>query len=192
LPLILLLIIAGILFQGLRPRGILRKKHVVDTWAILIENGKGKAEDILNDTEAFITESKAPALKMERQSIAPGIVRRFFGTKRDFLIVTDQENFRLKRYQIFVNARDYGNNLDVSWFMTYRPTFWQIILSLFPYVNVIPKVLSNLDLFDQQDLRAYGANAHHCLLKAVEKLMINLHQDPSKIDRKSRGFLGIS
>jgi hypothetical protein len=76
--------------------------------------------------------------------------------------------------------------------MTYRPTFWQIILSLFPYVNVIPKVLSNLDLFDQQDLRAYGTNAHHCLLKAVEKLMINLHQDPSKIDRKSRGFLGIS
>jgi len=41
-------------------------------------------------------------------------------------------------------------------------------------------------------LRAYTTNAHHCLIKAVEKLMTNLNQDTSKIDRKSRGFLGIS
>jgi hypothetical protein len=52
--------------------------------------------------------------------------------------------------------------------------------------------LSDLDLFDQQDLRTYSTNAHHCLLKAVDKLMLDLNQDPSKIERKSRGFLGIS
>jgi hypothetical protein len=50
----------------------------------------------------------------------------------------------------------------------------------------------DLDLFDEQDLRAYVTNAHHCLLEAVNKLMLDLNQDPSKIDRKSRGFLGIS
>jgi len=50
----------------------------------------------------------------------------------------------------------------------------------------------NLDFFDEQDLRAYVTNAHKCLQKAVDKLMLEFNQDPSKIDRKSRGFLGIS
>ena len=95
-------------------------------------------------------------------------------------------------YQIYVNARDYGNNLDVSWYLTFRPTWWQAFLSLIPFVSMIPKTLSDLDLFDQQDLTAFATNAHHCLLKTVEKLMASLNQDSSKIDRKSRGFLGIS
>ena len=34
-------------------------------------------------------------------------------------------------------------------------------------------------------------NAHHCLLVAVDEVMVSLNQDPSKLDRKSRGFLGI-
>ncbi|MEW6675409.1 MAG: hypothetical protein AB1348_05320, partial [Nitrospirota bacterium] len=53
-------------------------------------------------------------------------------------------------------------------------------------------LIIRLDLFDQQDLTAYVTNAHHCLIEAVEKLMLNIGQDPSRIDRKSRGFLGIS
>jgi hypothetical protein len=129
---------------------------------------------------------------MEWQLIAPGIIRGVMGTTREFLVVTDRENYRLRPYQIFFNARDYGDNLNVSWHLTFRPTLWLAILSLLPYVSVIPKVLSDLDLFDQQDLIAYATNAHHCLQKAVEKLMINLGQDLSKIDRKSKGFLGIS
>jgi len=187
-----LLIVAIGFYLGLRPGGILRKEQVIDRWGVLIENGQGRAGQIFEDTDRFVKESEAPFLKLERREMSPGIIRGILGRKRDFLAVTDEENFRLRPYQIFVNARDYGNNLDVSWHMTYRPSLWQAVLSLFPYVNVIPKALSDLDLFDQQDLIAYGTNAHHCLLKAVDKLLIALHQDPSKIDRKSRGFLGIS
>jgi hypothetical protein len=52
--------------------------------------------------------------------------------------------------------------------------------------------LLDLDVFDQEDLRAYATNAHHCLLKAVENLMLSMEQDPSRIERRSRGILGIS
>jgi hypothetical protein len=187
-----LLMIAGGFYWGLGPGGVLRKDQVLDTWATLIEKAQGRSEGIFQDTRFFIEESKAPSLKIDKQTMAPGIVSGLMGKKRDFLVVTDHENFRLKPYQIFLNARDYGDNLDISWFLTYRPTLWQAVLSLFPYVNIIPRTLSDLDLFDQQDLRVYTTNAHHCLLKAVEKLMADLHQDISKIDRKSRGFLGIS
>jgi hypothetical protein len=52
--------------------------------------------------------------------------------------------------------------------------------------------LDELNLFNKQDLTAYVTCVHHCLLEAVEKLMLGMDQDPSKIDRKTRGFLGIS
>lgn len=187
------LILVGVgLYLGLGPEGILRKDQVLDSWAILIEKAQGNANVILQDAECFVKDSKAPDLSMKRKDIAPGIVRGLLGTTRDFLTVTDHENFRLSPYQIYINARDYGDNLDISWHLTYRPSMWQSISALLPFVNVVPVVLSDLDLFDQQDLRVYATNVHHCLLKGVEKLMVSLHQDTSRIDRKSRGFLGIS
>jgi hypothetical protein len=187
-----LLMMAGGVYLGIGPPGILRKENVLETWAILIEGGEGKSEEVFRDTEGFITASKVPSVAMERRQISPGIVRGAFGVKREFLIITDKENFRLEPYKFFFNARDYGINLDVSWHLTYRPTWWQALMSLIPFVTVIPEKLSDLDIFDEQDLRAYTTNSHRCVNKAVEKLILALHQDPSKIDRRSRGFLGIS
>lgn len=180
------------LILAFRANSILRKEHVQDNWSVLIENGQGKADDIFRDTEQFIKESKAPDVRMNRARVAPGVIRSILGSIRHFLVTTETGNPRLKPYQLFLNARDYGNNLDISWYVTCRPTFWQTFFSLIPFVNLLPKGFLELDLFDQQDLRVYVTNAHHCLLKAVENLMTSVGQDPSKIDRKSRGFLGIS
>lgn len=179
------------LYIGLGPDGILRKEQVQDMWAALIECAQGKSEEVLKDIEAFIAVSKAPDIIMEHREIAPGLVTGMIGKKRDFLIISDQV-FRLQPYKIYMNARDYGDNLDVSWYMTYTPSIWQSIASLLPYVNVIQASANELDLFDQQDLMVYKTNTHQCVLKAVDKLMLSLQQDPSKLERKSRGFMGIS
>jgi hypothetical protein len=187
------LILIGIgLLIGVGPDGILRKDQVLDTWAILIEKAQGNAEEIFRDTEGFIHESNAPCIHMERKSMSPDVVGGVVGKTRNFLTITDQENFRLRPYQIYINSRDYGDNLDVSWFLTYKPPFLQALCALLPFVNLVPKMLSDLDLFDQQDLRVYTTNMHHCLLQAVTKLMLGANQDSSKIDRKSRGFLGVT
>lgn len=190
---------------------IVRKEEVIDSWSVLIENAHGKAEGIFGNTEGFVEQSKAPDVEVERKKIAPGIIRGLLGAKRDFLIVKEIGNPTLKPFQMFIGARDYGNNLDVSWYLTIRPTFWEKVLALWlsiPFLNWLALPFAwgrsassmikekrgglDLDLFDEQDLRAYVTNAHHCLLKAVDKLMLELHQDPTKIERKSRGFLGIS
>lgn len=187
-----ILMIGAGFYLGLGPDGILRKDQVLDSWAILIEDAQGNANAILQDAECFVKNSKAPDISMERKNMAPGIVQGMMGTTRDFLAVTDKRNFRLEPYRIYINARDYGDNLDVSWHLTYKPSMLQSLAAMLPYVSLVPGTISDLDLFDQQDLRAYSTNVHHCLLKGVEKLMMGLHQDTSKIDRKSRGFLGIS
>jgi len=175
-------IVIGILMLvggfALANSNVLRKEEVVESWSTLIENGQGKANNIFQETKRFIEESKAPSIKMEKTQVSPGIVRGMLGTRRDFLIVTDEENYRLRPYRILLNARDYVNKFDISRYLTYRPTFWQTFFSLIPFVSLLPKGLLSLDLFDQHDLRAYATNAHHCLLKAVEKLMMSLNQDP--------------
>ncbi len=171
-------------------KNMLRKEQVLDSWGMLIKNGQGRFDKVFQDTESFITESKAPSLKIGRNKMAPGIIGSLFGAKRDFLVVKDQQSSMLSPYQIFINARDYGNNLDVSWYLTYRPSFFEAFLAVFRIRSSI--ALTELDLFELQDLTAYTAVCHHSTLDAVVNLMLELNQDPSKIDRKSKGFLGIS
>jgi hypothetical protein len=187
-----IVMMAVALFMALKPDSILRKDQVEDSWSTLIENAQGKAEGIFHNTEAFIKENNVESLLMTNESIAPGFVKSMFGKAREFLVVVYSESFRLKPYQIFVNARDFGNNLDVSWYLTYRPSIWQVVASLIPFVKVASEALRELDLFDQQDLRAYATVVHRSVLKSVDKLMLDLKQDPSKMERRSRGFLGIS
>jgi len=167
------------------------KQHVTGDWAHLIEGAKGKAEEIFKDTEHFIKKSGVSSITMKRQELIPGFIRGALGRKREFLVVKDG-HFRLKPYRFLLNARDYGENLDVTWYLTYRLSIFRALLTIIPFVNFIPRKTQDLDLFDLQDLKAFNTVCHYSVLQAVEKLMLSLNQDPSKIDRRSRGFLGIS
>ncbi len=122
----ILLIGAG-LYLGLRPGGILRKEQVLESWSILIEDGQGKCDEVFQDTEDFIRESKATSLETSKEKMSPGIIGSFIGAKRDFLMVKARQSSMLSPYQIFVSVRDYGNNLDVSWYLTLQTfAFWSI------------------------------------------------------------------
>lgn len=187
-----LVMIVIALIGALNPDSILRAEHVEDSWSMLISKAQGKSEYVFQTVDTNVKENNISFITMERKAIAAGSVSGYLGNTRDFLVVTDNQNMRLSPYKIFINARDYGDNLDVSWYLTFKPGIWQAILSLIPFINVIQKTLAECDLFDQQDLRAYATVVHHSVIKSVEQLMQSLNQDPSKIERKSRGFLGIS
>lgn len=190
--LVILAIVVGVLFVMLRPGGILRKEEVIDDWFSLIEGAQGKAEQMFNETQTALRESKAPHLDIRRRRLSPGVLRGIAGEQRDFLVVTHQLNMRLTPYQMFVGCRDYGNALVIDWNLTFRPTLLQSLISLLLVKTTLPNPTVDLDLFDQQDLRAYVTIAHRSLLRAVENLMQSLGQDTSRLDRRSRGFLGIS
>lgn len=170
---------------------LILKHHIICDWGHLIEGAQGKAEEIFTATENFLKQSGVQSIKMERRELTPGIIREALRVKREFLVVRDK-HFRLKAYQVLVNARDYGNNLDIVWYLTCRLSFFRALLTVFPFVSFIPRAIADLDVFDLQDLRAYNTVCHHSVLKVVEKLLLSLNQDSSKIEQRSRGFLGIS
>lgn len=167
---------------------ILKDEKILDSWSTIIENAQDKVAEIYNEVPRFIQESQAPGVKTETVNVNPGMIGALLGRRRDYLMVTNES---MKDFKMYIGAREYGNNLDVSWYLTCEPSVFKKALS--DILTKSDKGLSfMLDIFQQQDLNAYATVVHHCLLKSVENIMQGLNQDSSKIERKSRGFLGIS
>ena len=124
---------------------IVRREEVIDGWSILMGAGQGRAEEIFGNTDDFITETKTPNVKKERKKLAPGVIRGLFGAKRDFLVVAEAGNKRLKPYQMFIGVRDYGSNLDISWYLTYRPGLLKDTRKVMPRFLLKTKIKSILD-----------------------------------------------
>jgi len=186
----------GVLFLGVGFLLIIivigtKKADILDNWSILIQNAHGQRDTIISTTKELIAESKAPSVMLSDEKVGPSLALTSFGETRDFLIVTNRVNPKLSNFKVFVNANDYGEHLFVDWNLTYRPDFLHALVMLLPGVKKIA-CIEDLNLFDKQDLTAYVTDVHNRLNEAVGKLMLDMNQDPSKIDRKARGFLGIS
>jgi len=165
----------------------LKNEKIVDNWSMIVKEGQEKVEEVFKDTESLILKSEAPGVKSERVKANPGFLAGVFGSERTFIRVVNKD---LKRYEMYIGARAYGKNLDLSWYLTYEPGLIARIIAivtsrLFPGRAWVP----TLNLFQQQDLTAYATVVHHCFLDAIEKITKGTGQE---IDRKSRGFLGIS
>lgn len=198
----------GSLWESLSSN-ILAKDKVVDQWGTLIPGAQGLDESIVSNTEQFIKDTNAPDIQMERQALSPGLLRSVMGDKRYFLVISNTGNRNLKTYKMLVNARDYGNSLQVSWYLVHEPSDLEkaiLMLLLIPCIGLVvlpiylimrlagagKSGLLGLDMFDEQDLRAYVSNAHHCMLQAVDQLGKENNIDVTNINRRSTGFLGIT
>ena len=167
----------------------LKDEKILDSWSILIDDAKGRGNEIYEKTRKYLEESKAPAIHTDMVKVRPSFLKGvILGREREYMRVRSDT---LKDFKMYIGARDYGNNLDVQWYLTCEPGFFKKRLSA-ALTSSEDTLSFLLDIFQQQDLRAYATVVHHSLLKAVIELMSELEQDSSKIDKKSRGFLGIS
>jgi hypothetical protein len=166
----------------------LKKEVIVDRWSMIVKEGQGKTEEIYKDTENYIQKSEAPEVKFERVQVRASFLKGVFGNERTYIRIV---NKNLKGYKMYIGARDYGKNLDLSWYVTCEPGLTAGIISKIFSIFSSKKMtwVPNLDLFQQQDLTAYVTVVHHCFIDAIEKITKGTGQE---IDRKSKGFLGIS
>lgn len=112
----------------------LKHEAVVDSWNTLILSGAGNGSKILGRVERMIRESKMPGILVERRDVSSSLI---FGAKRDFLVAMHQT---LRDYRIYIGARDFGSNLDVSWYLTIQPRFLKRTISRYAMGN--PQALS--------------------------------------------------
>jgi hypothetical protein len=161
----------------------LKNEIIIDSWDKLINNAAGKDAWVFDTAEQHIKDANAPSITLSRAAMSMGM----FSAKRDFLIVKHKQ---LKEYAVYIGAMDYGRDLYVSWYLAVFPSMLKRFISKKAYGD--PTILSSqMNLFDQQDLRAYVGIAHHSLQRVVEDLSKELKQDFSTMERKSKGFLAI-
>ena len=171
----------------------LKDETILDSWATVINGGRGKFDYIFDTVQKLLTESEIPGVEWKMGEVTTGFFSGLLGKKRDYIMITNEA---VKDYKMYVGARDYGSHLDVQWFLTTEPGFFK---SMSAKVATMAAAAAGseksfsyvLDIFAQQDLRAYVTVVHHCLLSAVKSLMEELKQDTSIIDRKSKGFLEV-
>lgn len=165
----------------------LKDEKIMDSWGMVIRGARGKADYIFDTTQSLLQESEAPDVSWKLGEITPGLIKGLLGRKREYLMVTNEA---LKDHKMYIGARDYGIYLDVQWYLTAEPGFLKSMHSKMAVGTELGLSFA-LDIFAQQDLRAYVTVAHHCLLGAVEMVMDELGQDTATINRKSKGFLEV-
>jgi hypothetical protein len=170
---------------------VVRKAKILEDWSVFITGAQGRGDKVISTAKDSINARKVSTIEMKEEKVGPRLTPAAFGETREFLKITDRRSLKLGSFKTYVNAIDYGDSLFVSWYLTYMPDIWQTIASLVPGTRKIIG-LDDLDLFNRQDLTAYVTCVHKCVQNAVDKLMLEMGQDPSKVDRRSRGFLGIS
>jgi hypothetical protein len=180
---------------------VLKEDKVLEKWAQLVPNAQGRGNQIIEETAKAVQTSNAPGVRAEMArvypKIAPGLLDKQFSNYvekqgRDYLMIT---NDNIKSMRLLIGAQDYGNSLNISWYLVCEPNTLSKVFGAFsgktssdgskwsPFIT---------DLFMEEELTAYTTLTHHCVLSAVEALMLNLGQDFSRVDRKSKGFMGIS
>lgn len=168
----------------------LKDEKLLDSWGVVIDNAAGNQDQLLARITANLQHGELPGVGWKMVEASPSMFKQLLGKKRQYLMVTSQA---LTDYRMYVGARDYGRHLDVSWFLTVEPGFFKKAFSGMMTQGANPMALSfMLDLFDQQDLRAYVTAVHRCCVRqAVESLIDELGQDRTRFDWKSKGFLAV-
>ena len=162
---------------------ILKSDSVVDRWYRVVAGGAGKGNYVLGKIESMVLDARMPGVVTKRENVAIEL----FGEKRTFLIVS---NLRYKEFKMYINARDLGTNLDVSWYFMVEPRYLKKRLSKYATGN--PQDLSmSVSLFAQQDISAFKSITHEYVISVLESLYEELKLDPSGLNTGSRGFLNV-
>lgn len=167
----------------------LKEGKILDQWSALLEDCQGNGEGLLQGVEGNLQKSQAPGITWKRESVAPGWLKGLFGKRRDYLLLTHE---RFDDYLMCVGARDYGIYLDIYWYLLGSGK--SPLVKAITQLSGSPLVAAfrELDVFDQQDLSSYVTVGHRSVLKAVDALGEQRKVDLARIDRRSRGVLGVS
>src|SRR5437763_9073725 len=88
---------------------ILRGDSVVDSWNMIVEQGAGHDQQLLDTTKEYIKTANMPDVAYYEDYVSTSL----FGPKRKFLIVSHR---RYKDYKMYISARNFGAHLDIGWF----------------------------------------------------------------------------
>lgn len=183
-----------------RQRSDISTDKVKDQWSAMIDKAKGRGDELLERVARLVKENNIPNVQLANRSLS---IDR--AESHPFLVVS---NDRFKGYEMAIGAYDYGDRLNVMWYLIFDSpehvesreaasrgravhdniSFnWRIKAGEEGYVA--PEKLSMLA---KQELTNYVSIVHQILKDEVEQMMDGLNLDFSKVDTHTRGFTNLS
>jgi hypothetical protein len=163
----------------------LKKTRMLDTYAALIENGQGEAETFFKAIEQYLKNANLPNVTFERTEVKTSRIWGR-GMSREHILVSHKA---LPEFKMYIGARDYGNNLSITWALTIEVGFMDRQLSKQLVGSGVGLTLATLDLFHQQELDAYTKAVHRAVVRISQNLMKTLDQDINLLTTRTRSGL---
>jgi hypothetical protein len=143
----------------------------------MIPNGSGQLNKIFDHIEEFLKTNEIPNITWKEEKSGGW----------DCIMVSHN---RIKDYHLYITARNYGTFLSVMWALTVEPGFFKKA-----FINYIPGVANvvfpSLDFYAQQELEMCVAAVHEAVKDAVATVMVDLKQEFSKINTRSKGMVEV-
>ena len=114
----------------------LKRGKILDRWSTVILNGQGHEDKIIALTVQLLEESEVADMDWQMVSLQPTRIKGFMlSKKRDYLMVKSRGAG--ERHRMYIGARDYGNHLDVTWFLVERTPFWKTLAKFIAIVYTL-------------------------------------------------------
>ncbi len=158
------------------------KECILESWLTLIGSANGRSEEFYRRTVEVIAGYKVPYIVIEQKDVATSFEKGLFGKKRSAILI---KNRMLTDYKMFIMARDYGNQLTVSWYLVSANLLWIAVSGMIG-------AKKPLDVFQLEELSSWITTVHHAAVGATREIAESVNFDFTKVDTKSRGFLNVT
>jgi hypothetical protein len=132
--------------------------------------------------------AKTAELNVGVRNTMRGFLKGGGSQKHEFVEIGNEH---LPHYAVYAGSRDYGKLLIVSWFLIVDKHRGNAAANVAAHL-VGGGDLTNLTIFESEELSAFASVAHQALKDAIEEMMKGRNLDFTKVDTHTRGILNLS
>lgn len=139
-----------------------RKKEYHSNWTTLIENLSYSTFDFYNQLEEEFINTGVEGISMKIVKLREGGI---FSARREYLRVT------WKAYQYDICGAPFGDGFFMSWWLFYKQSILQIILSRFPFIGgFLSRKLFPITYYKIDTASMFMTFAQSCVMKVVDNI----------------------
>ena len=167
---------------------VLNPQNILDSWHSLLDGCSGAAGQLFDKVGAKIDAAEPPNVYYDEERVATGFWMNITGQGREFLLVYNEVP-KVKDYKFYITSEPYGIHLSVGWYLT-APGGLLRSLGLGNVETFLRE--AKLDLFESQELRNFATLVHGCVADSADEIVLSAGPDMQKVNRQTKGFLGLS
>ena len=162
---------------------ILHEGKVVEKWGGMLDNVGGHGEQLIENITRRIQNDNIPYVVVSKREITTVGDDK----TRSFVVVSNTSEM-LKPYEILIHASDYGNRLNVLWYVVFERS-----AKIDKFTNGLQADQEyNRSMAENEALGGYVSIVRGLFDNELKEMMEGLNLDFTKVDTKTRGFGNIS